>query len=65
MAIQDWIGDNQYGTSPCFFCRMLAHKEKFMESTKNWLSYLKLRGSWGKNGNIGGIGTYELQGAYG
>lgn len=59
------IGDNQYGTFPAFSVGWLAHKEKFMESTKNWLSYLKLRGSWGKNGNIGGIGTYELQGAYG
>lgn len=59
------IGDNQYGTFPAFSVGWLAHREKFMASTKNWLSYLKLRGSWGKNGNIGGIGTYELQGAYG
>lgn len=59
------IGDNQYGTFPAFSIGWLAHKEKFMESTKNWLSYLKIRGSWGKNGNVGGIGTYELQGAYG
>ena len=59
------IGDNQYGTFPAFSVGWLAHKEKFMDATKNWLSYLKLRGSWGKNGNIGGIGTYELQGAYG
>jgi hypothetical protein len=35
-----------------------------MEGTSNWLSLLKLRGSWGKNGNIGGIGLYELQGGY-
>ena len=40
-----------------------------MASTSDWLSYLKLRASWGKNGNIGigtndGIGIYELQGAY-
>ncbi|MGB3005537.1 MAG: SusC/RagA family TonB-linked outer membrane protein [Chitinophagaceae bacterium] len=59
------IGDNQYGTFPAFSVGWLAHREKFLESTKNWLSFLKLRGSWGKNGNIGGIGTYELQGAYG
>ncbi len=36
-----------------------------MKPTENWLSYLKLRASWGKNGNVGGIGTYELQGSYG
>ena len=59
------IGDNQYGTFPALSGGWLIHKEKFMESTKDWLSYLKLRSSWGKNGNVGGIGTYELQGAYG
>lgn len=59
------VGNNQYGTFPAFSVGWLAHREKFMESTKNWLSFLKLRGSWGKNGNIGGIGTYELQGSYG
>lgn len=59
------IGDNQYGTFPAFSVGWLAHREKFMEPAKKWLSFLKLRGSWGENGNIGGIGTYELQGAYG
>jgi TonB-linked SusC/RagA family outer membrane protein len=59
------IGDNQYGTFPALSGGWLIHKEKFMESSKDWLSYLKLRSSWGKNGNVGGIGTYELQGAYG
>jgi TonB-linked SusC/RagA family outer membrane protein len=59
------IGDNQYGTFPALSGGWLIHKEKFMESTKDWLSYLKLRSSWGKNGNVGGIGAYELQGAYG
>jgi TonB-linked SusC/RagA family outer membrane protein len=59
------IGDNQFGTFPAFSGGWLMHKESFMQSTKDWLSYLKLRASWGKNGNVGGIGTYELQGAYG
>ena len=59
------IGANQYGIFPALSGGWLIHKEKFMESTKDWLSYLKLRSSWGKNGNVGGIGTYELQGAYG
>ena len=58
------IGDNQYGVFPGASFGWLAHKEKFMEATSNWLSLLKLRGSWGKNGNIGGIGLYELQGGY-
>lgn len=59
------LGDNQYGTFPAFSVGWLAHRENFMASTGNWLSFLKIRGSWGKNGNIGGIGIYELQGAYG
>jgi TonB-linked SusC/RagA family outer membrane protein len=64
------IGDNQYGTFPAISVGWLVHKEDFMASTNSWLSYLKLRGSWGKNGNIGigtndGIGIYELQGSYG
>jgi len=58
------IGDNQYGLFPGASFGWLAHKEKFMEGTSGWLSLLKLRGSWGKNGNIGGIGLYELQGGY-
>lgn len=59
------IGDNQYGTFPAFSVGWLMHRESFMESTGDWLSFLRLRGSWGKNGNVGGIGTYELQGSYG
>ncbi len=59
------LGDNRYGTFPAFSAGWLLHKEPFMQQTDNWLSYLKLRGSWGMNGNVGGIGTYELQGSYG
>lgn len=59
------IGDNQYGVFPALSAGWLVTKENFMKSSQNWLSYLKLRTSWGKNGNVGGIGTYELQGSYG
>lgn len=59
------LGDNQFGNFPAFSLGWLAHREDFLSGTSNWLSFLKLRGSWGKNGNIGGIGIYELQGAYG
>ena len=63
-------GDNQYGTFPAASVGWLLHKESFLSSTRNWLSYLKLRASWGKNGNIGigtndAIGLYEVQGSYG
>jgi TonB-linked SusC/RagA family outer membrane protein len=59
------LGDNRYGVFPAFSGGWLAHKEPFMQATNRWLSYMKLRASWGKNGNVGGIGTYELQGSYG
>lgn len=64
------IGDNQFGTFPAFSAGWLIHKEAFMASTEKWLSFMKLRASYGKNGNIGigtdnGIGIYELQGSYG
>ena len=64
------IGDNQYGIFPAGSVGWIASKESFMESTKNWLSFLKVRASYGKSGNIGigttnAIGLYELQGAYG
>jgi TonB-linked SusC/RagA family outer membrane protein len=64
------IGDNQFGTFPALSAGWLVHKESFMEATQDWLSFLKVRASYGKNGNIGigtnnGIGVYELQGSYG
>ncbi len=59
------IGDNQYGVFPALSAGWLVTKEDFMKSAQKWLSYLKMRASWGKNGNVGGIGTYELQGSYG
>lgn len=63
------LGDNQFGIFPAVSAGWLIHREGFMKSSENWLSFLKLRGSWGKNGNIGigtseAIGLYELQGAY-
>lgn len=64
------IGDNQFGTFPAISAGWLMHREDFMASTQSWLSFMKLRASYGKNGNIGigtnnGIGVYELQGSYG
>lgn len=64
------IGENQYGIFPAGSVGWVASKENFMQSAKNWLSFLKVRASYGKSGNIGigtsnPIGIYELQGAYG
>ena len=43
--------NNKYGTFPSFSVGWNVMNEKFMESTRNWLTNLKLRASWGKNGN--------------
>lgn len=64
------IGDNHFGTFPAVSAGWLMHREDFMASTQKWLSFMKVRASYGKNGNIGigtnnGIGVYELQGSYG
>ena len=63
-------GDNQYGTFPAASVGWMVHREDFMAGVGSWLSYLKLRASWGKNGNIGigtsnAVGLYEVQGSYG
>lgn len=59
------LGENRFGVFPAFSVGWLMHHEDFMKSFNPWLSFMKLRGSWGRNGNVGGIGTYELQGAFG
>jgi TonB-linked SusC/RagA family outer membrane protein len=59
------LGNNRYGTFPAFSVGWLVHHEEFMKGASDWLSFMKLRGSWGRNGNIGDIGIYELQGAFG
>ncbi len=37
----------------------VVSSENFMENTKNWLDFLKLRLSWGQNGSRGGIDAYS------
>ncbi|MBB3188487.1 SusC/RagA family TonB-linked outer membrane protein [Microbacter margulisiae] len=41
----------QWGEFPSFSAGWVITNEKFMAPTKNWLDFLKLRGSWGINGN--------------
>ena len=43
--------NNRYGTFPSFSAGWNIMNEPFMESTRSWLNTLKLRASWGKNGN--------------
>lgn len=43
--------NNKYGTFPSVSLGWNVMNEKFMEKTHNWLANLKVRASWGKNGN--------------
>ncbi len=42
---------HKWATFPSFSVGWNVTNESFMESIPNWISYLKLRASWGKNGN--------------
>ena len=42
---------NQWGYFPSVSAGWVISNEKFMESSKSWLSFLKLRAGWGQNGN--------------
>lgn len=51
--------NNKYGTFPSVSVGWNIMNEKFMASTKDWLSNLKVRASWGKNGNEN-IGNFNF-----
>ncbi len=42
---------HQWGYFPSLSAGWVTSNEAFMESTKNWLDFLKIRASWGSNGN--------------
>ena len=42
---------HRWGTFPSVSAGWVMSNENFMESTKNWLDFLKIRASWGQNGN--------------
>ena len=41
----------RWGVFPSISAGWVISNEKFMESTKSWLDFLKFRASWGQNGN--------------
>jgi TonB-linked SusC/RagA family outer membrane protein len=55
--------DNRWGTFPGVSAGWMFSKESFMDK-QNIISFGKLRASYGQNGNVSGIGAYELQGSY-
>ena len=54
--------NHKYGVFPSFSVGWNIMNEAFMESTRDWLNNMKLRFSWGKNGNenIGDFGYTVL-----
>ncbi len=61
--------DNRWGFFPAASVGWVASQERFLQEGAPWLNFLKLRASWGKNGNIGigtsdPIGKYQVQGSY-
>ncbi len=48
---------HRWGYFPSVSAGWNISNEKFMESTSSWLSFLKLRASWGQNGNCN-IGNF-------
>ncbi|WP_236973692.1 SusC/RagA family TonB-linked outer membrane protein [Membranihabitans maritimus] len=58
------LGENyKWGFFPGVSLGWNLHREDFW-NTSDLLSRLKLRGSYGVNGNISGLGDYESQGVY-
>lgn len=48
----------RWGTFPSVSAGWVLSNEKFLESTSSWMDFLKLRASWGQNGNCN-IDAYQ------
>ena len=59
--------ENRSGFFPGMSAGWNVHKEKFYKNSflSKYISTLKPRMSYGENGNIAGIGNYDVQGVYG
>lgn len=56
--------DNRWGFFPGVSAAWNVYREEFMEKYLDIFSNMKLRMGYGQNGNVNGIGLYELQGSY-
>jgi TonB-linked SusC/RagA family outer membrane protein len=66
-GISSLAKDNRWGFFPGMSAGWNVHNEAFFEKSGlgKYISTLKPRISYGVNGNIAGIGDYEVQGTYG
>lgn len=51
--------EKRWGYFPGASLGWVISNEGFMENTRDWLSHLKLRASWGQNGSVSGLGGYR------
>lgn len=58
------LGSQKWGFFPGISAGWNIHNEPFWEGVKSTMSQLKLRASFGVNGNIGALGPYAAQGEY-
>ena len=58
------LGDNRWGFFPGVSAGWIFGQENFIKEAIPFLSFGKLRASYGVNGNASGIGAYTLQGSY-
>lgn len=56
--------DNKYGFFPAVSAGWILTEEDFLKSS-TWLSFLKIRGSYGLTGNADGFGNFPQLGLYG
>lgn len=66
-GISSLAEQNRFGFFPGMSAGWNIHKEKFFQNSgiSKFISTLKPRVSYGVNGNIAGLGRYEVQGGYG
>ena len=59
--------NNRFGFFPGMSAGWNIHNEKFFQKSaiSSFISTLKPRVSYGQNGNVAGLGRYEVQGVYG
>lgn len=49
----------RWGYFPAFSLGWVLSEESFLSGTRDWLSFLKLRASWGQNGSTTSLGGYR------
>jgi TonB-linked SusC/RagA family outer membrane protein len=66
-GVSSLSADNRFGFFPGLSAGWNMHREKFFKnsSLSNIITTFKPRVSYGQNGNVAGLGRYEVQGAYG